>query len=633
MNVLICIGCNKYSFLRPLQGAEKDAIDIYNCLLKGGTMYDAHASQLLLSPDDSQLRKSLAELFSTKIQIDVLSLFFSGHAGVKVGNLYLCSSNSNAQQLSTTAFRIMDFFAMINEFHPQQVNIVLDACQAGGSSFDLLELQKEETVGSSNSTRVTFLGACTSDQSAKDTLQGGVLTGELFKCLTGHVEIQSRTPFLDLIEIAASSSRNVNCNFPDQKPIAWGLNLFGRGQFAQNPRYGSVGINPEFPVDASLDDERMKSQIQLKSSDLWQEAHALKEGFDAYRLMQLFARIFPQRDEDPGATIPFLQVLTRTLAFNANESGDILAKSQCIASSAVFLLPSIAHESTRKYAAQSFKEILTTDAEVWQRLSSSLLNDRFAICDRHYPNAELYLLPIRITKILGWLGWSTIAEHLVASVKGGDDATRFSLAFKIVETYESSLVAVSDAQAPYLYIFLKACLLRGQLDLASKVVHLYYSSLSERRGNITDAMPDARRVFSYLKSIGFSGMDNKRWRPANPLSLLTVLLLAGKTLEITSGWSLRSLDRKHAGFYIPNDYLIFGSKIMGDGTNYIRKVGFDFWNASEFASQFDDIVKRELPSVTKHLSNEGIVLISLAALLFPDRLPLCLESITHDSGS
>ena len=71
---------------------------------------------------------------------------------------------------------------------------------------------------------------------------------------------------------------------------------------------------------------------------------------------------------------------------------------------------------------------------------------------------------------------------------------------------------------------------------------------------------------------------------------------------------------------------------MDDGTNYIRKVGFDFWSAADFASQFDDIVKRELPSVTKHLSNEAIVLISLAALLFPDRLPLCLESITHDAG-
>jgi hypothetical protein len=436
---------------------------------------------------------------------------------------------------------------------------------------------------------------------------------------------------LDLIEIAAISSRTVHLKFPDQKPIAWGLNLFGWGQFAQNAHYGAIGVKPEFPLDARLDNASIRDQIQLKSSDLWQEAHAIKEGFDANRLFQLFGRIFPQSDKDPGATIPFLQMLTRTLAFNAGESGDILARSQCLAASAVFLLPSIGNISTSNYVTEVFREIVTADTEAWQRLSTSLVTDRFAICDRHYPNAELYLLPIRITKVLGWIGWNTIAEHLVPSIENGGEEMRFELASQIVENYESSFVAVSDAQSPCLYVFIKACLLRGQMDLASKVVNLYYGSLSERRGNITDAMPDARRVLSYLKSIGFCGMDNKRWRPANPIALLSVLLLAGKTMGITSGWSLRSLDRKYAGFYIPNDYLTFGKKIMDDGTNYLRKVGFDFWNATEFTLQFDNIAKRVLPGVTKDLSNEAIALISLAGLLFPDRLPLCLESITHDT--
>lgn len=629
MNVLICIGCNTYSFLQPLDGAEKDATDIYNSLLKAGTLYETSTSQLLVSPDDLQLRRCLAEMFCNALPINILTFFFAGHAGVKCGNLYLCSSNSDAERLSTTAFPIIDFFAMINEFHPKQVNIVLDACQAGGSSFDLHELQKEEIVGSSDSTCLTFLGACASNQYAQETSQGGVLTAEILKCVTGQVEIQSRTPFLDLIQIAAISSRTVHLSFPDQKPIAWGLNLFGWGQFVQNPHYGGIGIKPEFPLHAKLDNDNIRDQIQLKSSDLWQEAHAIKEGFDANRLLQLFARIFPQSDKDPDATIPFLQMLTRTLAFNAGESGDILAKSQCLAASAVFLLPSIANKSTSKYVADTFSEILATDAEAWQRLSTSLVTDPFAICDRHYPNADLYLLPIRITKVLGWIGWNTIAEHLVPSIQNGSEEMRFRLASQIVDKYESSLVAVSEAQAPFLYVFIKGCLLRGQVDLASKVVNIYYWSLSEKRGNITDAMPDARRVLSYFKSIGASGMENKRWRPANPLAFLSVLLLAGNTLGITSAWSLRSLDRKYAGFYIPNDYLIFGRKIMDDGTNYLRKVGFDFWNATEFALQFDNVVKRTLPSVTKDLSNEAIALISLAALLLPDRLPMCLESITH----
>jgi uncharacterized caspase-like protein len=183
MNVLLSIGCNKYPILGALNGAEKDATDVFNLLLRQGEEYSRTSSQLLLSPNDGEIRNALKSAFPNGQEISVMTFFFAGHAGVKAGSFYLCSRDSDPDRFSTTAFPIIDLFTMVNEFHPKQVNIVVDACESGGSSFDLNQLLKPEIVGSSESTRITFLGACSSNQLAGETPNGGNLTRELIRCL------------------------------------------------------------------------------------------------------------------------------------------------------------------------------------------------------------------------------------------------------------------------------------------------------------------------------------------------------------------------------------------------------------------------------------------------------------------
>ena len=50
MNALLCIGCNAYDHLRVLEGAEKDAKDVFDLLSKQNGFYDQEASGVLLSP-------------------------------------------------------------------------------------------------------------------------------------------------------------------------------------------------------------------------------------------------------------------------------------------------------------------------------------------------------------------------------------------------------------------------------------------------------------------------------------------------------------------------------------------------------------------------------------------------------
>ncbi|MGA2242588.1 MAG: hypothetical protein ABSH11_11230 [Verrucomicrobiota bacterium] len=624
MNALICIGCNVYQFLTTLNGAEKDATDIFNLLSRRNEEYKPESSQLLLSPNNEGIRAGFNAAFPDGSQIDVLTIFFAGHAGIKGGSFYLCSSDSDPERLSTTAFPIIDLFSMINEFHPKQVNVVVDACQSGGASFDLNQLLKPEIVGSSEGTSITFLGACSSGQLAGETRNGGVLTSELVKCLTGETEVQIKWPFLDLVDIGGVVSREVQRNNANQKPITWGLNLFGNGRFASNPHFGLIGNEPHFPFD-DLTGTVIGRRVQLKSSALWNECRAIQEAFDPRRLLDLLENVFRETGDNREEVIPFVRVLANTLNAKAKESAELLAPSQCLATCALFLLPSIHTDPARSCVRDMFREIVASDLKSWNDLMLELGTDRFALLNNVNPVAELYYLPLRLTKTLGWLGLSTIIGKLLPLLADGNDNVRFKLAERIVERYETSFVTMSDEQAPFLYVFLKACLLVKKDDLARRVANLYFSSFAEKTGNVARVNTDGRTALQYLLSLGPETIRPADWRPANPSSLLSVLLLFGSKLGFESIWDLRALDRKSSNFYIPENHLDFGKKVIEGGINYTHRIGFGVWNVVDFNREFERGLQASFHSNLSNLPKEGAALCTVASLLFPDRLPLLLE--------
>jgi hypothetical protein len=323
--------------------------------------------------------------------------------------------------------------------------------------------------------------------------------------------------------------------------------------------------------------------------------------------------------------MPFLQTITNALAKNADSSIDPLISSQCLAASASVLLPISHHDSVRQHILTVFEEILHNNNIFWTKLESDLDAGKEPLCSNYYPHAELFHLPLRITKILGWLGWEIIAETLVPSLQKQDNHFRFRIASKLADKYAAAFAAVSDEQAPFLYLFSKACMLNHQEELLCPIVSAMYGSLSDRKGNVINSDADAKRIFCYLQSLNPNIPKYALWRPANPISLLTVLLLIGHKLALSSAWTLRDLDRTSAGFYIPSDYLHFSEPIMQDGTNFIRRVGIDFWTARQFSQHFLSILERELKAQARSYHGETLALIALASIMFPNRLPLCLE--------
>src|ERR1035437_7558846 len=512
MNALLCIGCNAYDHLRVLEGAEKDAKEVFDLLSNQNGLYDQEVSCFLLSPATNTIIDALNKVFPAGKEIDVFTFFFAGHAGVKASSFYLCARESESERLSTTAFPITSLFSIINEFRPGQVNIVVDACEAGGSSFDLAQLLKPEVIGHSDASSITFLGACSSDQFASETPDGGILTRQLIKCITGEREIQTKSPFLDLIEIGAAVCQDVLANHQEQKPISWGLSLFGNGRFAQNPHFDSGAAERIFPTGSILPQSEMGKRIRLNSAALWNEYRTIKEDPNPRRLLDLLDFVFREANGDVQGIATSTQGLARTLSTRARESSELLAPSQCLATCAVSLLPNIESEIVKSYTFATLREIMVLDMEVWSELLTSVESENHTLLSHVGVMADLYYLPMRITKILGWIGLSVVAESLMPELNDGNDSLRFALASALVNRYGDSVVAVSDEQASSLYVFLKACLLKNQTELAEQVTTRYFASFADKKGNVNRAGTDGVQAYRYTLSLGPEQFRPHDWR-------------------------------------------------------------------------------------------------------------------------
>jgi hypothetical protein len=340
MNALLCVGCNRYTHLPDLSGAEKDAKTVYSVLENGGMKYSDSASLLLLSPTAPEITAALNQISSSGSEVETLTFFFAGHGGVKAGSFYLCTSESTTDRLSMTAYPIVSLFQMIGEFSPRQVNIIIDACEAGGSAYDLPNLLKPEIAGSANSSSVAFLGACTANQSALENSGGGILTNELVRCFNGYYEIQTKALLLDLIEVGLFISPKVTEQYEEQKPIVWGLSLYGRGAVTGNPHYNPDQGETHFHVQNVPPGSAMGSRIRSLSPKLWSEYREMKTNPCPRRLLTLFSKVCGD-STDTGEIIAVLEGLSGTLSVRARESSDLMAAWQSLATAAIFFLPRI----------------------------------------------------------------------------------------------------------------------------------------------------------------------------------------------------------------------------------------------------------------------------------------------------
>jgi hypothetical protein len=609
---LIAIGCNVYDHLGALTGAEADAAGIYDALIQPQIGdYDSIRSRILLSPSLQEVRDALTETLFSGEMLDTLTITFAGHGAVSGGSFYMALRDSRGQALSATALSLADLFRMIAEAGPKQTYLMIDACQSGGLIADLNVILKSEVMGELGTPGVTLLATAASNEAALEMGGHGIGTTALLECIRGDIFLQDSNPALDLVEIGRAVSERLSAA-GEQTPVVWGLNLYGPSSFSKNPHVGT-GNAPLRSVLAGWPDSRSAAAIRSSLPRLWEPYVALARRWEPREFLNRLSPLLETLHDDPAVLLNLIQRISEACAAQARESRDRFREVEVQAACLVALLPYSGQAEVADYLSLRC-------AELGMRTEAALQDTIGAIDGYEYALvtgglSDLYYLPIRLSKLLGWSGFAVHARLSAGGEPQRAGAVLSGILAKLFETYSLSLVSMSDCQTPFLISAVTACVGVGLVDDAERLLSYYFSSAVSCGGQIARTDLDPSKVLTYLVARNNPSAELGHDVIAQPTELALALLRMSRLTDLTDEFDLALADLDHLALnaYLPDDYRCFGAEHIASGMNAVFHVGQDFWRVSDLEKAWPQF---PVPA------NLGASMASLlASLVFPDRSP------------
>jgi Caspase domain len=625
--VLISVGCNSYDDGRfcGLSGAEADAAAIFERLVtqKLGQFEDAR-SKLLLSPSLEDVRSAIADALFKGDPIDCLTVFYAGHGGVKDSTYFLMCRDSNLDQLSLSSISMSSLFSHINEARCAHTNIIIDACQSGGVVHDIGSLLKPDIIGKSGAISVSILAAAASNQTAAENNGQGACTSALLDCIDGKIEIPTRRSTLDLFDIGQILSPKLSLE-SNQNPEYWGISLKGHVPLCINPN-AAGDAQPKLNVDfgTGLPPE-VQSLVDGQADNIWKQYFAFEGAEENEELLDVLRNCVSALEGYPLEAVDFAYGVSSAFRqkLSTPRSGFEEAELIGVAVTAIAHLAGM-NDQVDSAISKMCDEIAEMVAKGVTDLNSMMTREKYSLLSTGY--SEFYFLPIRISKILGWIGATAQITRLRKfEFPGG--AVKQLLA-KLIEDYSRSIYSVSDIQAPNLASFVSAAEGSNFRDEAETLTCFMFSSYHEVRGRIASTDIANDQIIKFLISTTGAeadGLDRAAIaQPSELLSLFFVLYSKFGMADVLDE-SLADLDHQHFNIFVPDHYTRFGDDLIREGQNYTFQVGHGIWTTSDFATRWADI-RTHLAKIDDVKSPIIATCALICSLVIPDRTPWFLFS-------
>ena len=618
-----------------LSGAKSDALKLFSAFTDADIGdYDKERSTLLISPTLSQMTEAFEKLFLQPDDIDLFTFSFSGHAVIKAGGLYLCLKNSSWDRLSTSAFPLSRLFTVLNEMSPKQSNIIIDACEAGGLVADLRHVINPDILGAKDTPGVSILAAAAAGQSANETQDGGYVTAEILNCLNGNTRVQSHERFLNLVEVGNSISKKFRQNVYDQHPIVWGLNLFGESYLSKNPHYEGDSVAYSYSLANIPPGSAVGRIVQNKSRKLWEIYENLPNELDPRALVDSIQDLCAELDakHKTAAIGPLVRGISKTVPVRAAQRRDLFAAAEAMTCCIVALLPYVESSSGAKQAAIELSVALTSILhENFSDVIKILDQDNYALLSFHGGPSDLFNVPLRVSKIIGW-----VSAYLVTVEKVGvnvEEAAKLYIEVikKILEKYSASFVSTSDSQAAYVFCAFHTMLERNLIPEFEQIFGSYFESYIAYKGKIADVKIDPEKIPEFLirryeEKIGRGGKIY-----AQPDELMAVILYFASisNMEDMVDPYLVEVDHHVFNAFIATNYTEFSKEKIDSGFNVSFHIGLEHglgvFTVNDFIEHWKKHCRPSLLESRRTISTPTYIGVLLASLLFPDRVPWILE--------
>jgi len=616
--LLIAIGCNDYDYLQPLRGAENDARRIYATLLDPSIgFYGQYGSRLLLSPTSEEVIHVLRSALSNR-RINTLTIFFAGHGIVTHGSYYLCLKNSDPKMFSTTAMPLSLLFSILNEVEAAQCNIIFDACQAGGIVSDVGTLIKAELIGKAATPSISILAMSASDQFSGETSEGGIGTIQLLRCLTGDRVVQTQRPYLNLVEVGYAVSEALSNS--GQTPIVYGLNLYGQPQFSRNPHGGDQVLSSLRQLTNIEIHSASGSILRTNADALWRLYFQNPEDLTPNNLRDALYPVISKLSEYDAAT--FVHGVALNFAVRSRASPNSFAVIEVLGA-CISLLLHLARENgpgdaVIKELAQELRREIEDESEA---LLFALTEDPLILA--HNGLADLFYLPIRISKILGWVACGIFIDKQLGSFCECSDTVAEKLCKTLLCHYQGSLVAISDEQTPYILTYLQVALSCGWTVEGEKVLSHLFNDFHQSKGYVASPGMEGGRIPEFIRGRLRFDPPCGNELTAYPSEMLALLLIMARryNIECMVDPYLVDIDHLYFNIFLPDDHKKYAEPSIEGGRNHSFEIGQGIWTVDDFNRRW------ELHCVPQLLSDVNLKTVSVkigalcSSLIFPNRSP------------
>ena len=147
----------------------------------------------------------------------------------------------------------------------------------------------------------------------------------------------------------------------------------------------------------------------------------------------------------------FVRGLSQSIPSHAAKQNDVFAEAQayacCVVALLAFLDIDSEAEDTILDLVTQFSDLLQSTLE---QSYEAVVSDPFAILSTRGGTNDLFVLPLRISKILGWAAAHTYISNKLGFNRKESVAILAKITSLVIDKYLSSVVAVSDCQSPYL---------------------------------------------------------------------------------------------------------------------------------------------------------------------------------------
>lgn len=615
--------------LSQLDGTVVDGRNIQNILLDndlGG--YDASLSKLLFSPNLVEVQTAINEMLFKVERIDCLTIYFAGHGISHKGTYYLCLRDTFTNKLSATALPLNNLFNVINDTQPLQTNIIIDACEAGGLVSDLVTLIKPEVFGNANSPSVSLFGSCMRDQVAEEDNSGGYATQEMLKYIKGEVLVDTKWPFLDLVQIGRNVSVRLQEKGSQQTPVVWGLSLTGFSTFSKNPHFqksafgASSMINLHTFVSSDLDIG------QHEKEKIWEQylkiPHTGITPSLIYSLVNSVKKL-QHRNISAAKIGSFLLGTAEGFSMRVAENSDVFSEVEVLSACGAAFLPIIEEINVEQLFLVLIDRLLQSAVKAFDELAAALTDENALMSQRSGLN-DLYFLPVRISKVLGWLALIEKAQVVVGKDKLVDQSKIKELIKNISAHYPLSFTCVSDEQAPYLLLYTQMQGFKDKDETFLFPIRCYINNYINQKGKLARSDASGEDVLNYLISRWNGDYTDITEVLSYPSELLSVLLdaAANTGMDDEINPHLRHIDHLSFNIFIPDKISTFADHYIENGINITMEIGSEsgkgVFTLDDFRNNFKSFCSQRIRTLQNEKKTEISIAMALASFMMPNRV-------------